>query len=199
VAAVAAAVAVFIGIAAFHNTETEQHSDGQGPLASTGDPRHQETTAFDAVKGGPWTLGYQLCLHQGSDPAVIQSVGPVTTVGSGFRFLGASIRQFKPSPSHTPILSLSGYPPQLPDSLHPAVGFSVSNRCVAGGLPTTYTELLIGFDHGSGSTGGGWHGIKVGYSAGGRHFVVTLGYDIMVCGSAVTALPHLCPTGASTG
>jgi len=77
---------------------------------------------------------------------------------------------------------MDGYPPQLPDSLRPAIGFSVSNRCVATGMPATYTKLLIGIDHGSGSAGGGWRGIKVGYSAGGRYFVVTLGYDILICG-----------------
>jgi hypothetical protein len=48
--------------------------------------------------------------------------------------------------------------------------------------------------NGVGSSGGGWHGIKVGYTVGSRHYVVTLGYDIMICGSSVTNLPHLCPT-----
>jgi hypothetical protein len=65
-------------------------------------------------------------------------------------------------------------------------------------MPSPYTELLLGFDHGTGSSGGGWRGIKVGYSAGGRHYVVSLGYDILICGSAVTNLPHLCPSNAPT-
>jgi len=196
--AIVALLFVFLVVIAIRNGQTE-HGDGQGPLASTGNPAHHEAVSFDAAKGGPWTLGYQLCLFEGNDPAVIESVSPAATVGSGFRILGTQIRQFKPAPAHTPILSLDGYPPNLPDRLHPAVGFSVSNRCAAPGLPATYTELLIGIDHGAGNSGGGWRGIKVGYTAGGRHYAVTLGYDILICGSAVTNESHLCPTASPSG
>jgi len=172
--------------------QPEAHRDGQGPLGSTGDPHHSEATAFDPVKGGPWTLGYGLCLAEGTQPAVIDSVGPAATVGSGFRFLGAHIRQFSPTPSHTPILSLDGYPPPLPDTLRPVAGFSVSVPCQKNGLPSTYTELLIGFGRGTGTDGGGWRGINVGYLVGGRHRIVTLGYNILICGSSVTDYPHIC-------
>ncbi|HEY4867252.1 MAG TPA: hypothetical protein VIK45_17260 [Candidatus Dormibacteraeota bacterium] len=173
--------------------QPEVHRDGEGPLAATGDPRHQEAGAFDPVKGGPWTLGYPLCLMQGDQPATIDSVGPAKTVGAGFRFLGAEIRQFATARGHMPIGSVDGYPPQLPDPLQPAVGFSVSTRCTKSGLPPTYTELLIGVDRKAGGDGGGWRGIKVGYTVGGRHRAVILGFDILVCGPAVTNEPHLCP------
>jgi len=189
---------LFLVVVAFRNAQTDHHLDGQGPLASTGDPHHQEASAFDAVKGGPWTLGYQLCLFQGDQPAVIESVAPTKTVGDGFRFLGAQVRQFAPTRSHTPILSLDGYPPALPDTLHPAKGFSVTTPCSKNGLPPTYTELLIGFDRASTAGGGGWRGIDVTYATGGRRHVVTLGYDILICGSAVTDEPHLCGPAPSS-
>ena len=172
--------------------QPEVHRDGQGPLGSTGDPHHSEASAFDPVKGGPWTLGYGLCLAEGTQPAVIDSVGPAATVGSGFRFLGAYIRQFTYTRKNTPIGSVDGYPPSLPDTLHPVTGFSVSIPCQRAAFGSRYTELLIGFGRGTGTDGGGWRGIKVGYTVGGRHRIVTLGYNILICGSSVTDYPHLC-------
>jgi hypothetical protein len=189
---------VFLLITAFRGAQPEVHRDGEGQLGSTGDPRHQEGVAFDPVKGGPWTLGYALCLTQGDQPAIIDSVSPARTVGTGFRFLGAEIRQFPTARGHMPIGSVDGYPPRLPDPLQPAVGFSVSTRCTKSGLAPTYTELLIGFDRKAGLDGGGWRGIKVGYTVGGRHRAVILGFDILVCGPSVTNEPHLCPEFAPT-
>jgi hypothetical protein len=183
------ALSIALGQAFF---QPEAHRDGGGPLASAGDSHHQETTAFDPVKGGPWTLGFPLCLGQGSQPAVIDSVAPAATVGSGFRFLGAHIRQFTYTRDHAPIASVDGYPPSLPDTLQPVAGFSVSTPCQRATFGSMYTELLIGFGRGTGTDGGGWRGIKVGYTVGGRHRIVTLGYNILICGSSVTDLPHLC-------
>ncbi len=197
--AVATLGLVFMLVRASGNGQTEHHRDGEGPLASTGDPLHHEASAFDAVKGGPaWTLGYQLCLFEGDQPAIIESVTPTRTVGDGFGFLGARVRQFSPTAAHTPILSLDGYPPALPDTLQPAKGFSVTTPCSKTGPPSTYTELLIGFGRVPAPGGGGWRGIDVRYTAGGRSRVVTLGYDILICGSAVTDEPHLCGSSAAS-
>ncbi len=106
-------------------------------------------------------------VHQ---PAVLDSVGPAATVGSGFRFLGAHIRQFTYTRTHTPIGSVDGYPPSLPDTLQPVAGFPVSIPCQRATFRSTYTEPLIGFGRGTGIDGGGWHRI------------VTLGYNMLICG-----------------
>jgi hypothetical protein len=183
---------LFLLYQAFPLFQPEAHRDGEGPLASAGDWHHQDTIAFDPVKGGPWTMGYRLCLAQGTQPAVIDSVGPAATVGSGFRFLGAYTRQFTYTREHTPIGSVDGYPPSLPDTLHPVTGFSVSIPCQRATWGSIYTELLIGFGRGTGTDGGGWRGIKVGYTVGGRHRIVTLGYNMLICGSSFTDFPHIC-------
>jgi hypothetical protein len=194
VGGVAAVLAlVFLLYEALPVFRPEAHRDGEGPLASAGDWHHMDTIAFDPVNGGPWTMGYPLCLAQGTEPALIDSVGPAATVGSGFRFLGASIRQFTYTGEHTPIGSVDGYPPSLPDTLHPVTGFSVSTPCQRVAMGSTYTELLIGFGRGTGTDGGGWRGIKVGYMVGGRHRIVTLGYNMLICGSSFSDFPHLCP------
>jgi hypothetical protein len=49
-----------------------------------------------------------------------------------------------------------------------------------------YDELLVGIGRVTPSDdGGGWMGVDIGYSMGGRHYVVSLGYDILICGRSV--------------
>jgi hypothetical protein len=169
----------------------ERHPDGRGPLGSLNDPGNSITEGFDAKIGGPsWTVGIQLCLAQGNQPATLDgSVTPTKTVGNDFRYLGAFVREFTPSHGGSPIINLTGFPPALPDTLRPVKGFVVRYGC-HGPNPdrsVPYTELLIGFGRGTGTSGGGWMGVDVGYTAGGHHHVVSLGYDLLICGSAAPA------------
>jgi hypothetical protein len=164
----------------------ERHAQGDGPLGSLGGVG----LAFDPDVGGPsWTVGIQLCLAQGNQPAVLDgSVGPTSIVGDNpppaVRFVGAYVREFTPSQVDTPIGSIGGFPPILPDKLHQVKGFEVTDVCPQSSDPSRpYTELLIGVMADPANTGGGgWHGVDVGYASGWRHHVVSLKYDIMICG-----------------
>ncbi|HVD47862.1 MAG TPA: hypothetical protein VNG70_11330 [Candidatus Limnocylindria bacterium] len=170
------------------------HLDGQGILGSSGDPGSIVAVGFDPIIGGPtWSVGLELCLTQSGDPAVLDgSVAPTKTFGSGFQYLGAFVRQFKRSEGSTPMISVDGFPPQVPDPLHPVHEYSVNDRCQH---PKTdrsapYTELVLGFGRGTETGGGGWMGVDVGYTSGGHHHVVSLGYYFMICGPA--APPQYC-------
>ena len=178
----------------------ERHLDGQGPLASLNTTGTRITETVDRTQGGVWTFGYQLCLAQGDQPAIIDSVGPTQTVGTGFRYLGSLVRTFDVEPGvdsrHEPIYSVDGFPPPVkfaPDYLRPAIGYPVSVLCPSArpSPPVTYTELLVGFAA-VGTDGGGWLGIDVGYTVGGRHRIVSLGYDQLICG---TSLEPKCDVG----
>ena len=64
-------------------------------------------------------------------------------------------------------------------------GYSVKTACTdAPSAP--YTELLIGLGLQS-HDGGGWRGIEIAYSVAGRHHVLVLNHDLLICGSAVAA------------
>jgi hypothetical protein len=166
----------------------ERHLDGQGPLASLNTTDTRVGFTVDPSGGSAWTFGYELCLAQGNQPAIVDSVGPTETVGSGFKYLGALMRTFDTQPGvdsiHEPIGSVAGFPPPAkyaPDFLRPAIGYPVSVLCER--PPITYTELLIGFAA-VGTDGGGWLGIDVGYTVGGRHRIVSLNYDQLICGES---------------
>jgi hypothetical protein len=183
------AIAVWIG-ADSSILPPERHLDGQGPLASLNSSGPHGLTTVDPTQGSVWTFGYRLCLAQGDQPAVIDSIGPTQTVGSGFKYLGSLIRTFDVQPGvdsvHEPIGAVHGFPPPpeyAPDYLRPAIGYPVAILCSSGqpSPPVTYTELLVGLAA-VGTNGGGWLGIDVGYTVGGRHRIVSLGYDVLVCG-----------------
>jgi hypothetical protein len=172
------------------NRGPDHHADGAGPLSSLG-PGTKIGQAVDPTASGRVTFGVELCLLGGEDVAVIDAIEPSATVGTGFRFLGSLIRTFDPEPGvdspHEPIGSVAGFPPPdhyAPDHLSDAVGYAVQVRCRHDRPPQTYTELLLGFER-TGDTGGGWHGIDVGYSYAGRHRVVSLAYDLCFLGSLV--------------
>lgn len=169
----------------------EHHADGDGPLSSLG-PGTRIGNAVDPTASGRVTFGVELCLLNGDDIAVIDSVGPSATVGTGFRFIGSLARTFDVEPGvdspHEPVGSVDGFPPPasfVPDHLSDATGYRVQVRCRHDQPPQTYTELLIGFER-TGDTGGGWRGIDIGYGFGGRHRIVSLAYSFCFEGSAIT-------------
>lgn len=200
VVAVIVALAVWIGASARTLGPPEHHADGEGPLASLNRPGTHIRMTVDRTPSSVWTFGYELCLAQGDQPAIIDSVGPTQTIGSGFTYLGSLIRTFDVQPgvdsSHEAISSVDGFPPPTkyaPDYLRDAIGYPVSVLCAAG-PPVTYTELLVGFAA-TGPDGGGWLGIDVGYSVGGRHYTVSFRYDQLICGTSTEAK---CPNSTAT-
>ena len=193
VAFVVTAVAlIVVGATAYAlNRGPDHHADGAGPLSSLG-PGTRIGNAVDSTASARVTFGVELCLLSGEDVAVIEAIAPSTTVGTGFRFIGSLMRTFDPEPGvespHEPIGSVDGFPPPAmfaPDHLSDAVGYAIQVRCQHDRPPQTYTELLLGFER-TGDTGGGWHGIDVGYAFAGRHRVVSLAYDFCFIGSLVT-------------
>ncbi len=140
----------------------ERHADGQGPLASLDGPG-SSASAADRQPGTARTLtfGMPLCLTS-SDSVILDSVGPTESVGTGYRFLGAKVREFIPvwPQAHTPIIAVHGYPPppaMVPDPLQDVLGYTVMTQCQS--TPSgPYTELLIGLssiadDGGTGAAG----------------------------------------------
>lgn len=168
-------------------TRPDQHADGDGPLASLDRPGYEKMAVDPAGSPtGTWTYGLRLCLSSGGDPAVIESVAPSTTAGTGFRFLGTKVREFLATDQHTSIISVPQFPPPpdvVPDALADVGGYAVATLCTDA-LQTPYTELLIGLGL-QNHDGGGWRGIEVTYSVAGRRHVLVLNHDLLICGSAV--------------
>ncbi len=185
---VVAVVLVVIGAALLIRGPGGRHADGGGILASSGSPDAHGSYGRDARSTGPVTGAIRLCLERGTDPAVIESIGPDGVVGAGWQYLGASVRVFVPSSGHTPIISMDRYPPALPDALQPAIGFGVTTPCgTIGSGP--YTELLLGFSP-TGTAGGGWSGVDVTYRVGGVEYVLVVRQAFVQCGTA--SLPGYC-------
>jgi hypothetical protein len=174
--------------------DPERHADGGGPLASLdGDDRIGESAPST---GRAVTFGLRLCISDGSDRVVVDSVRPTAPVGSGVTFLGGRVRSLdflKGTPDQTAIGSVEGFPPPsvAPDTMVDAVGATVTYHCERE-YPTAYTELLLGFGGAAGATGG-WHGVDVGYRAGWRHHVLSIRYDLLLCAHADRCLDELVP------
>lgn len=165
-----------------------RHSDGAGVLASLDRPGGEEMAVSRVPGVSSWTFGMRLCVTSANAVAIIDSVGPTLPVGAGYRFLGASARAFDLSPSHTGIISVDSYPPPatfVPDPLTDAVGYSVTTPC-RDEPSGPYTELLVGLGVLSDS-GGGWRGVDVKYTSGGRQYVLAIDFTILICGDAVKA------------
>lgn len=182
---VIAAAALWIVTGGMRSAE---HVDGAGPLGSEGAPVGL-TKANDPLGGSitSWTYGVRLCRLSGDDPVVLESIGPRATVGSGFRFLGASVREFDYDIKTTaPIISTIGYPPPPPYAappFHELAGYEVRSACSSPPIGT-YTELLVGLAL-VGDDGGGWNGLNVTYKAAGQTRVLTLDRDLLICGRSV--------------
>jgi hypothetical protein len=183
-------VLVLVAVLVLPRASGGRHADGDGILASNGTSGFHNSYGRDRHSTGPVTGAIRLCLQRGTEPAIIESIGPDEVVGSSWRLLGASVRVFTPSEGHSPIISMDGYPPALPDTLQPAVGFGVTTPCgdVASGV--AYTELLIGLEP-TDPAGGGWDGIDVTYRVGGTESVLVVGQAFVQCGTA--PLPDYCP------
>jgi len=174
------------------NTSRGHYYDGQGPLRST-NSRAVQSGAFPADARGPWTMGYRLCVQSG--PVTVLAVAPDKTVGDGYRVLGVLARHITNTAVDSPIIGVGGYPPTLPNALHPdrlvpAANFVVTSSC---SNKTGYDELLVGWDNAHTTQGGGWLGIDVTYRAAGHNHVVSLPYEILICGpAAIRADPKAC-------
>jgi hypothetical protein len=174
----------------------ERHVDGDGPLASL-DGDGAIGMSVPGASGRPITFGLRLCVADGSDRVVVESIGPTVAVGSGVTYLGGRVRSLdftNPAEDHTTIGSVEGSPPPsiAPATIVDAIGTAVTRRCEREN-PTGYTELLLGFQGGGAGVSGGWHGVDVGYQAGWRHRVVSIRYDLLVCGSASDCADELIP------
>jgi hypothetical protein len=176
----------------------ERHANGDGPLGSRGGTG---AMGFDPKAGHPpWTVGVNLCLAQGQQPAVLDgSVNPTDIAGNypppAVDFLGAYVRDFTPNGENTPLGAVEGFPPQFPDKLYPVKGYQVTRLCSQLTQPhSPYTELLIGVGPDAVNTrGGGWLGIDVGYTSGWRHHVVSIEAEIMMCGELAPGFECFAP------
>lgn len=183
-----ALIIVAIGIVALATAPgSSRHPDGSGPLASRDGPG-SETMAVDPTPIAAWTFGLRLCVAETGASIVLRSVGPTTAVGSGFRFLGAGVREFQPTRDHTGIIAVDGYPPPstfVPDPVAGVAGFRVRTPC-ANDPSAPYTELLVGLGRVS-HDGGGWKGIDVVYESAGRRRVLAIDHNLLICGAAVAS------------
>ncbi len=187
----AAGAVVFAGINLLQ-TFGPIHLHDDGPLGSLSGAGF----SFNANDPGPWTSGYELCLQQGSTPAVLESVTPAGTVGNGLRYLGAYVRQIPAdtvAASYTGgIAAIDGFPPKVNEALRPVAGFAVTRQCdynVPNPPPLrSPAELDIGAGKPAGFTGGGWSGFTVTYRVGRTEYVVTWDTGLYACGPHAPAV-----------
>lgn len=182
--------ALLVARAAVEAPPVTVHSDGEGPLASTGDPTGGWTMAVAVTEQNqPVTFAVPLCIESAGGIAVIRRVSPTSTTGQAPELLGASLRTFRPTDQNLPMVSSPGFPPAVPDPLVDAIGSSISARCSG----TESTELLVGLRPVPG-VGGGWMGEVVDYESGGRSYSLVLHYGLLFCGPAIS--PSYCEAPA---
>ena len=161
---------------------TGLHADGEGPLQSIGGSGTSISVDPHGATFGTYSWGIPLCAAT-DRPVTITSVKPVSTIGVGFRLAGLAARTFEPAGSNLPIGSIEGFPPPVPDSLSPAIGFLVTTQCAEPPGPV-YSELIVGFDV-VGTDGGGWQAIDIGYDAGGHEYILRTRQDLLICGASI--------------
>jgi hypothetical protein len=184
-ACAAVAVAAFAGINVFH-AFGPVHLHDDGPLVGPGNG-----FSFDADAGpGPWTIGYQLCVNQGTDPVILESIAPTSGSGKGLHFLGGYARLI-PADSGGAIGDVNNFPPQVPEVLQPVDGFAVTQQCNFNSgqppAPTSTSEVDVGVGKVAGSTGGGWSAFTVDYRVGSTQYVVTFDAGLYICGPTAPA------------
>ena len=84
------AVAAFAGINVFH-AFGPIHLNNDGPLSGIGGG-----FAFDADTPGPWTAGDELCVQQGTDTVILESVASASPSGAGHAGLEPSFDRSPP-------------------------------------------------------------------------------------------------------
>jgi hypothetical protein len=190
----AIAAIVFAVVNVFHTFgPTHLHDDGPlGPLSGA-------SFAFDSTSTGPWTAGYELCLQQGTDPVILESVSPASVVGGGLHFLGAFVREIPGDTSTAtrtgPIGNVGGFPPKVDEALEPVAGHAVTHQCDGNGPFSPYTELDVGVGRLAGGTFGGWPGFTVDYRVGLTQYVATWDTGLYACGTSTPApTPCAIPT-----
>jgi hypothetical protein len=159
------------------------HLHDDGPLGSLSGAGF----AFDSHSTGPWTMGYELCLAQASDPVIIESVSPASRVGGRLNYLGAFVREIPgltvDSTRTGAIGGTQGFPPTVSETLRPVAGYQVTHQCASSGAQSPYTELDIGIGRNTDSIPGGWGGYTVDYLVGTTEYVVTWDTGIYDCGA----------------
>lgn len=163
------------------------HLHDDGPLGSLSGAGF----AFDSHSTGPWTMGYELCLAQASDPVIIESVSPASRVGGRLNYLGAFVREIPglavDSTRTGAIGGTGGFPPTVSETLRPVAGYHVTHQCASNGAQSPYTELDIGIGRNADSIPGGWGGYTVDYRVGTTEYVVTWDTGIYDCGAHLPA------------
>ncbi len=181
-------VAALVAFSVVGAASVDHHLDGQGPLGDGGvvatDSASRNAFSFFDNDPGPWTVGLQLCIAQGTQPAFIERVYPDTTAGDGLRSIGTLARALHRGDES--VGEIGGFPPRVAGPLVPAAGIPVTQPCSAMARGD-HTELLIGIGKPPGSTGGGWVGIDVAYRVGPRQYVVTLPESYYSCGPSLPA------------
>ena len=160
------------------NDKPSSHADGEGDLAFTGSPDAWSAEVTDPQGKTEFTYGIDVCDQTGAGPIVLTSVAPTAYVGSGATLIGA--QSFDRLPNADGIMETEGYPPaEIPaDRLRELAGTKVSFRCDGAG----WTEILIGL-RANGTEGGGWRGVNVNYTVGGRSRSLLANEYLVICGS----------------
>lgn len=128
-----------------------------------------------------------------NEPATIDSVEPLTVVGTGIKYLGAGIRYISESfqASGAMIINAHPFPPDLDPPMMDAIGAQVYTSCAHRLSP--YTEFDLGLGR-VGDAGGAWLGFQIHYHSGGREYVLVLHDKSILCGPDVA---DMCPPAPS--
>jgi hypothetical protein len=182
--AVAAAVLVFAGINLLHTFgPIHVHNEGPLSLGAAG-------MALAPSDTGRMTVGDDLCVEQGTDPVILESLSPVGGGGAAPSFLGAFVRKI-PADSGFGIGSEQGFPPAVSERLYPVDGYQITQQCnfnqPASATRTASIELDVGIGRPSSFTGGGWSGLIVSYRVGSTQYVATFDGNLYLCGPTAPA------------
>jgi hypothetical protein len=162
------------------STGPTRHLDGEGPVEWVGSP--DGFTVGIQTSASPneneFSFGAMiLCRAAGGENATINSVEPLATIGDGFDFLGAMVRDARAP--YGGVISSAGFPPEGANesAYREAVGATIEVQCqtASQGL-----ELVIGFEK-IGDSGGGWEGVDVHYSLGEREYVLEINNLMVLC------------------